>query len=403
MRVLQLSPVDVYPPSRGGEHRSHGLVSAFSHTGDEVIRLAQGGILSNHEPLAGDVVVKREIEAGYVERCPRNPLYDLPQLTRVFGVPSLVVVSEDLLFWSSREVSGALRWADLILAEGPWQAPAVLRAAPEAAVVYSSHNVESDRELVPDSHPLSQWVNRRVRQLESTAVRRSDAVVCASSRDADRFADLFDAETPLLVAPNATYADRLTTEIDATTAREHHGIATDAVLGVFVGSDYGPNNEAAIRLAELVPEIRASVPAFEALIVGECGRAVDDPPPGVHVAGFVEALDPLLASADVALNPVTRGSGTNLKTFDYFVHRLPVLTTPFGARGIEVTHRKDAIVAPVEEFPEWVRRIADDRDFARRIGTGGRALLAERYTWDRVSRELQDALHEVFDGRYPKH
>ncbi|MFN7173813.1 MAG: MlaD family protein, partial [Thermaurantiacus tibetensis] len=38
----------------------------------------------------------------------------------------------------------------------------------------------------------------------------------------------------------------------------------------------------------------------------------------------------LLRGADVALNPISSGSGTNLKMLEYFAAGLPVLSTPHG-------------------------------------------------------------------------
>ena len=37
---------------------------------------------------------------------------------------------------------------------------------------------------------------------------------------------------------------------------------------------------------------------------------------------------------DLAINPVTTGSGTNLKMLDYMAAGVPVLSTPHGARGL---------------------------------------------------------------------
>ena len=40
---------------------------------------------------------------------------------------------------------------------------------------------------------------------------------------------------------------------------------------------------------------------------------------------------------DVALNPMFSGSGSNLKMLDYTASGVPVLTTPFGNRGLDFT------------------------------------------------------------------
>ena len=64
-----------------------------------------------------------------------------------------------------------------------------------------------------------------------------------------------------------------------------------------------------------------------------------DLPPNVVLAGVVTnvAKRTLLQSADLALNPMRTGSGTNLKIVEYFAAGIPVVSTPFGARGLEET------------------------------------------------------------------
>ena len=51
--------------------------------------------------------------------------------------------------------------------------------------------------------------------------------------------------------------------------------------------------------------------------------------------GYVPDLRPVLAAADVAVNPVATGSGSNVKLSEYLAAGLPVVTTPLGLRGYE--------------------------------------------------------------------
>ena len=397
MRILQVSPLDAYPPAAGGEHRVHGLVSEFPSENGEVIRIAQGGIVANHDPLSGDLRYERRIESGYLELRPRNPVYDLVRLPRLVGIPGLLFLSEDRVFWNRNRIGELLAWADLVFCEGPWQVPAVLRHDPVVPLLYSSHNVEFDRAIQSRSRFLNRWAAKRVRRIESKAVAESQMVLCVSREDAMRFERLYGSDTPKLVAANATYSKKLEFATGTSTGRDQEGFDNDTIMGVFVGSDYAPNKDAAVQLVNLAPTIRESVPTFELWILGACGRAIGDPPPGVNVTGFVEEIDRYLAAADVAFNPVTHGGGTNIKLFDYFAHGLPVLTTPFGARGIDLVHTKEAIITEVDKFPEWVERLVIDRGLAHRLGRRGRELIRERYTWDQVSRTLLGDLRVAFD------
>jgi hypothetical protein len=65
----------------------------------------------------------------------------------------------------------------------------------------------------------------------------------------------------------------------------------------------------------------------------------------------------VLSSAQIAINPVTTGSGSNLKIFEYVAAGLPVLTTPFGFRGH--TEQASVVVAERDQFCVKLNDLAD--------------------------------------------
>jgi glycosyltransferase involved in cell wall biosynthesis len=74
----------------------------------------------------------------------------------------------------------------------------------------------------------------------------------------------------------------------------------------------------------------------------------------VLALGRVERLPPLLAAADVAVNPVESGSGSNVKLAEYLAAGVPVVTTPVGLRGYEgFAHL--VTVAELDDFVDAVR------------------------------------------------
>ena len=86
---------------------------------------------------------------------------------------------------------------------------------------------------------------------------------------------------------------------------------------------------------------------FRVIVAGECaprGRAGR-----LLAVGRVERLQPLLAAADVAVNPVDSGSGSNVKLAEYLASGIPVVTTAIGLRGYEA-FAEHITVARLEEF-----------------------------------------------------
>ena len=134
------------------------------------------------------------------------------------------------------------------------------------------------------------------------------------------------------------------------------------------------------------------------LIAGSVARAVDSArlPANVVCLGRVsdEAKTLLLRAADVALNPMFSGSGTNLKMLEYLAAGVPVVTTPIGARGLELTTGKHAIVCPVEEFPEQIGHVLRDESLRATLRTQGRRLVEDRYDWGTIV----DAMHAVIES-----
>src|SRR5439155_916404 len=58
-------------------------------------------------------------------------------------------------------------------------------------------------------------------------------------------------------------------------------------------------------------------------------------PLNVRMVGEVERVDGCLGAADMAIVPLTRGSGTRIKILDAWAAGLPVLSTSIGASGLD--------------------------------------------------------------------
>jgi len=116
--------------------------------------------------------------------------------------------------------------------------------------------------------------------------------------------------------------------------RSELGLRADDWLLLFSGSRYGPNVEA----LEVVREFCHTETKFLAdnrmyvLALGSMAATSAREGPLI-VTGPVPEVIPYFAAADAGLNPITRGSGSNVKLFEYLAARLPVISTLFGVRG----------------------------------------------------------------------
>jgi hypothetical protein len=111
-----------------------------------------------------------------------------------------------------------------------------------------------------------------------------------------------------------------------------------------------------------------------------------------------ETLAALLSVADVALNPMLGGSGTNVKMATYLAAGVPVITTPLGARGYDLIDGDEALIAPIDAFPERIARLMSDETLVDRLTSSGRRLVEQRYNWRTIGAEMAAAYRATLGG-----
>lgn len=393
MHVLQVSPYVVHPPNDGGAHRAHGLVKAFPRLGGYVDRYCQG--LSSAQYRQLDLRRWVRIADRYVERRHLNPVHDAAKLPMLAGLPN--VFSNRALERTPGPLRALAADADAVLVREPWVVGAVDELV-DLPLVYSSHNVESERfdDLRHGRHH-ERWLFRQVLSLERTALDAADLVVCTSARDARTYQTRFGYAGPVHVAPNATYRRSIRPHTPdsegARRIRRRYDISSDATVALFVGSDHPPNVEAVEAILTMA---RRTDHEVHFLVVGSVCDAVAPRADGVTLTGFVDDLEAHFDASDVALNPMLSGGGTNIKVLDYFARGLPVVSTPFGVRGLDVTDGEEAVIVELDAFPEAIAALTADPVHRDRIGKNARELVREQYTWEVVSEHLYETLSKQF-------
>jgi glycosyltransferase involved in cell wall biosynthesis len=164
---------------------------------------------------------------------------------------------------------------------------------------------------------------------------------------------------------------------------------------VFAGSDHGPNVEAAL---DIVATARA-LPQVDFDLVGTVNvRLPAELPPNVVAHGRIDdaAKAAVFAQATLALNPMRGGSGSNLKIVDYAAAGLPVVTTPFGARGFS-----DDLVSTFGVYDGGSDTLVDAvraalaEDWAERT-LSARGICEREYDWTVLARRYAEILRRRF-------
>ncbi len=169
---------------------------------------------------------------------------------------------------------------------------------------------------------------------------------------------------------------------------------------LFVGSfGYAPNVDAAgWMVREIWPIVRERAGrGVKLVLVGrDSGRVTDlGTEPDVELRGEVEDIAQAYATATLFVAPLRAGAGTRLKLLEATAHRVPIVTTSLGARGLAFAPGRDMLVADdPEAFADAiVGALQDVRASAERAESAHRAVRA-RYdralVVDRLACRLRD-------------
>ena len=256
--------------------------------------------------------------------------------------------------------------------------PATRRARWVAAFQHLP-SLQAEQEVPLATSAAARWYWRReaakARRVERWAATAYDRVVVCSDEDA--------AHLPAgaHVVPNGVDVERCpVTDLP------------DRPALVFTGSlDYRPNVDGVQWFAQAVlPLVRAERPDVTLRLVGR--RPVPAvlalaSEPGIEVHADVEAVDPFLLDARVAVVPLRIGSGTRLKALEAMAAGRPVVGTTVGLSGLGLTDGVDARLA--DDAPAFAAAVLDllaDDGAARDQAAAGRRRVEDDFSWSRIGR-----------------
>ena len=283
--------------------------------------------------------------------------------------------------------------SSVVILAHPYMYPAVKPFLKDQFVIYEAYNVEySLKKSLLDGSILSRVLLKRLSSVEKALVHHCDLCFTTSDRDKQILCNLYEAEpSKIIVAPNGVNPEIYLPKFETSQSGEERFVSSPLV--VFLGSGHYPNVEAA-RL--IVQEIAPKMPDVYFLICGSVCWSVRNESHGKNVGlaymiGEDEKIE-LFRGADVAINPMMSGSGTNIKMLDFMAAGLPVVTTPTGARGLNIEHGIQGLICSIEEFPEGIRRLLDNNELYSSISENERKIVAESYDWKKISTQMISAM-----------
>ena len=368
-KVLFVSGLQIYPTLSGGNLRSFALANALQRHGLEVFVYSMVGRKKDYLrrrpssiqawPEGVQEYVDRKV-LGFVAQYGSYGVGLPPVWLTAYLEMAAVTPGKVLLPALLRE---KLAWCDVVVADFPFVHPIFRATSPGRLRVLSTHNLEHQM-YDGRGGPRNRRLRAAVRHIELEAAGACDVLV--SCCDADR--RFFEANAKVrrsVLVPNGIDLRRFRgIEGQRSATRRALGIPDDVKCFLFTASKYGPNREAFDYLLAFARS-NGQLLAEKGIHILVAGNVVAEPVrfPGFTATGRVDAVEPYFAAADAALNPMSSGAGTNVKMCEFIAMRLPIVSTPFGARGFVLGDGRTAFLFEKDRLAEvlsTVRRLFDD-------------------------------------------
>lgn len=310
----------------------------------------------------------------------------------------------------------------ILICTHPWASPFLPETA-NRILIYDAHNCEYEikRQILEKTRGRAgKRLLSEVREVEGQLCRNAHRIFVCSETDGKRFMELYGiSQSRFGMVPNGVAVE------EYTVVKSDHKPALRKLLGlstgqmaVFMGSGYAPNTEAVEWIAQnLAPKL----PEVQFVIVGSVCDTYKDQvnrtvasgrrlktifahspiPDNLRLWGIASPEDKvkLLAAADVAINPMFRGSGSNMKMLDFMAAGLPTLTTSMGARGIELKDGVESRIIEPERFTEALKEMLGNAHQRDTMGARARETVQKAYSWGKIAEaateQIEAAIRDI--------
>ncbi len=395
-KALFLSAEAPYPVVGGGPLRSASLLEYLARS------YAVHAIVFRQ---TGEADPRLAIPPGRVERL---DIIDLPYHSKRFAARTLrnalrIIRNRppllDRFSASARQVSEFLAGEqyETAIIEHFWCAPYLEQLRPYSKnVILDLHNIESawHQSLAGSENGLRAWALRRFATASVALERRwlpqFDSILATSNADVELVRRLAPSAN-VSVFPNALPETPLPTRL------ERQQIAFSGNL------EYAPNISAVRFFRDSIwPLLKSRWPELKWKIIGKNADAIRSlvaGEPRIELTGFVEDAVAVLAECQVAVIPLLAGSGTRVKILEAWAAGTPVVSTTLGAQGLDCANETHLLVADEPQcFAGAITRLLTSPQDRLRIGSAGRRLFEERYTWPAAWKTL----HSIFGNSAPR-
>ena len=389
-KILVLSTYSCYPPRGGGQHRLYNIYSLLAKEFDVTIcsiietnKQYQNLVLDNG---LRQICIPQSIEHAQcqweIEKKVGVNLYDVAMI-------DFVEKSKDYIDMVKKLASDS----DIVIFSHPYLYKLKQFIPEDKIVIYDAIDIEY---LQKKNYIKSEDYSEKIKNIELEACVKSDIVFSTSEQDKNQLIELYNINSQkIFVVSNGVETSKINfiPREEKISLKEVTGMKSPSIL--FVGSWHPPNLKA---LKYIVDNLAKKLKNCKFLVVGsvkdyylnEYGKL----PQNILAFGVVDEDEKyeIYKLADIAINPMFGGSGTNLKMLDYMSAGIPVISTPMGSRGLDVENGKHAIVCTADEIPEKIVELINDDNLQKKLRANARSLVEEKYSWELIAQSIVEKL-----------
>jgi glycosyltransferase involved in cell wall biosynthesis len=167
---------------------------------------------------------------------------------------------------------------------------------------------------------------------------------------------------------------------------------------------YAPNRHAVTYfLREIYPTVKQVVPDATFVVVGNGAQGFINQKhsgtAGIVVRDFVPELRSHLATASIAVAPMTVGSGVSNKLLEAFATGTPIISTPVACGDLPVKDGEHLFIADSPgAFAEKVVLLLQNQTLRRKIASAALNLVRAHYDWNTVVGSMEAVLLDAIRG-----
>ena len=338
-RVVIVTGWKIFPNQSGGHLRTGSFARALARLDYDVTIWSLAGRKEDYAFRKKEARV--EIEKNLVEEVNLSLWTGILQtLLRRLGFSRIWQYYYYTWGFRHPRLKELIKNADFVVCDFPFNPP-LRDILGDKPCFLLSHNLEFV--LMNQGNFWSRLFTQAMRRIEERAPRIYDGILACAAEDKEFFERNNGGSCAISLLPNGIDASRYRQNPDhRQNIRQKLGLAAEELLIMFSGSGYLPNVEALDSVREYCRQNREFLIQNKIRILALGSITPSYTNDGVIITtGPVDDVIPYFSAADFALNPVVRGSGSNVKVFEYIASALPILSTGFGVRGTSLMPNED--------------------------------------------------------------